>query len=66
MNPKKRAEIYKEAASILSADLPCIFLYQYDAFMAFNKRIKFEAKDRPEARLANGYFYHAIRWWVDD
>ncbi len=45
MNPKKRAEIYKEAASILSADLPCIFLYQYDAFMAFNKRIKFEAKD---------------------
>ncbi|WP_339320812.1 ABC transporter substrate-binding protein [Paenibacillus sp. FSL W8-0194] len=66
MNPKKRAEIYKEAASILSTDLPCIFLYQYDTFMAINKRIKFEAKDRPEARLANGYFYHAIRWWVDD
>ncbi|MEK4360744.1 peptide-binding protein [Paenibacillus sp. FSL M7-1455] len=62
----KRAEIYKEAAKILSTDLPYIFMYQYGAPTAMSKKIKFAEEDKPEATLAYGYFFHAINWWIDD
>jgi peptide/nickel transport system substrate-binding protein len=61
----KRKEIYKQAAQVISNDLPYVFLYQYGLPEAVNKRVHWKPEDQPQLGLPFGYFFHLQYWWVD-
>lgn len=66
VDQNERKEVYKEIATEISTDLPYVFLYQYGLPQALGPRIKYAEEDAPEPTRAYGYFYHVIKWWVQD
>lgn len=66
VDQNERKEVYKEIATEISTDLPYVFLYQYGLPQALGPRIKYAEDDAPEPTRAYGYFYHVIKWWVQD